>query len=117
MKSKFLLILALSFIFYNSVKAQTIDTTACRLVEEYLTIIDKFLKDEKSIMPNLRQKAVVFLSGLTGITSESDIDYFGQMFPTKNDFYYWSRWYYRNKVNLNFDKGKNSIIVHKEVLL
>ncbi|MBL7743691.1 MAG: hypothetical protein JNN00_09495 [Chitinophagaceae bacterium] len=98
----------------NIVYAQKVDTVACRIVEENLKIVERFLSGV-SDSSEKRLKSFKFLMDLTGITSESDIDTFGQIFPTERDYILWKRWYLRNKFNLFWDDKNKVLLLHKSV--
>jgi len=106
----FILLLICSISF-----GQTFDSTGISIVKENLNIIKSYLKNQNSDTTLKRLFAIEFLTKLTGIASESDGNYLGQLSPTKNDLILWERWLRLNEENIYFDKGSGNIVIHKEV--
>jgi len=107
------------FLFFiaktNSAYAQTVDSTAIKIVESSLKTIGDYLKDKNSDSAGLRNRAIWFLSTLTGIPSQSGGNYFGQFSPTQQDYNNWKNWLVLYKNYLKWDKTRNVIIVNNEV--
>jgi len=51
------------------------------------------------------------LEKLTNIDSESDINYFGKMNPTKNDLIKWNEWYENKKEIVCWDDTNNRLFI------
>jgi hypothetical protein len=81
------------FIFFiiktNSAYSQSYDSAAVKIVESSLKTIGDYLKDNNSDSAGLRSRAISFLTNLTGISSQSDANYFGQFSPTQQDYTNW----------------------------
>lgn len=95
--------------------SQTIDSAALKIVDANLRVINDYLKDPNSDPTHKRARAITFLTYLTGIPSQSDGSFSGQLSPTPQDYKNWVSWTHFYKSNLIWDKSNNKIIVHKEV--
>jgi hypothetical protein len=79
---KYLFLLQMSVFFTFSVSGQKIDTIACRMFESKLHVVENSFKYNKRDSSLQTGDAVMILSLLTGIPSESDGNYAGQTSPT-----------------------------------
>ncbi|MGV0936411.1 hypothetical protein ACTS9U_11640 [Empedobacter falsenii] len=97
-------------IFYSKVcNAQTCDVKKGQ--EEFIKkIIDirDYLEKEKSIDI---VSYINDLEKLTNIESESDMNFFGKMNPTKNDLIKWNKWYENKKEIICWDYTNNRLFI------
>jgi hypothetical protein len=106
--------LTIFFLTNNLLYSQTSDTTACRKIEDSLRIVERFLNDHNSDSSMKRISAVIFLTSLTGIKSQSPIDYLGQHIPVKDDYKLWLAWYEANKLNVFWDPCEKKVRVRSK---
>ena len=111
-----LVIGSLSF-YSEKIVAQQYDTTAVRIVQNSLKIIEKYLSDRNSSQPVERAVLINFLTSLTGIQSQSDGTYNGQTAPTKDDVKNWTLWLEINKQNIFWENSSKSVILRKAMVV
>jgi len=110
-------IIGFLFIFslHSFTSAQVTDSSGYVIVKNQLAIIKNFLANPNSDTTLKRVSVIKFLTILTGITSESDGNYIGQLNPTQNDYTLWERWLILNQESIYWDKKTENIIIHKTV--
>jgi hypothetical protein len=107
---------ALLFIFscLGRVYAQKTDTAAVRIVQAHLKIVADYLDQKEKSLQKISD-AIILLTDLTGIRSESDGNYYAQFHPTRNDLKAWTSWLDFNKDYLFWDKEIGSLVLYKKV--
>jgi hypothetical protein len=108
---KHLVLLQVSVLFILSLPGQKIDTTACRMFESKLHVIENYFSH--NISASETGDAIMILSSLTGIPPESGITYGGLRDPTIKDYYKWSKWYVINKMNIWWDDKLKVISIRR----
>lgn len=111
-KTWFIFSLAISI---NST-AQT-DTTVDKIIKERFRILSNCVSDSQSMPVSPCAKGLNFFVELTGITSEANGSYSGQISPTENDLRKWKIWYILNQQYLGWDEKSKSIILKKSIKL
>lgn len=107
--SKIIPIIILLIFYSKNCNAQTCDVKKGQ--EEFTKkIIDirDYIEKEKSIDVI---SYINDLEKLTNIDSESDINFFGKMNPTKNDLIKWDKWYENKKEMICWDYKTNKLFI------
>ena len=91
-----------------------VDKKACHEIENRLNLIIGFNLYFKSSNGEV-QEAGKYLSNLTGIETEADVQIDGLLPPTLNDLEKWSAWYNHNHNKLRYDRKSDSVYVIKNV--
>jgi hypothetical protein len=94
MKLKVFILLSILTIVFNTANAKKIDSVTCLKLQESLDVIKHYLKNKNSGSSLRRASAIHFLTITTGISSESDGNYIGQLSPTEKDYDKWQKWYF-----------------------
>ncbi|WP_136467474.1 hypothetical protein [Flagellimonas onchidii] len=93
-------------------KYDCVDKKACREIENRLDLIIRFNLYFQSSNGEI-QEVGIYLSNLTGIETEADVQYEGLLPPTLNDLEKWSAWYNLNHNMLRYDRKSDSVYVIK----
>lgn len=112
---KRIILLFVSFAVLINFGYSQIDTVAVKIIKKSLKVISDYLKDKNSDTAMYRSRAIVFLSQLTGIPSESPGTYIGQSSPTQKDYNRWIEWLHIYENSLIYDNKRKVIIVSKVV--
>ncbi len=108
-------VLLLFLSIHSVVSSQVVDSVGYKIVAEQLTIIKNYLADPNSDTTLKRSVVINFLTDLTGIASESDGNFYGQLSPTKKDYLLWMTWLSSNKEYLYYDKNSGNVVIHRGV--
>lgn len=117
MRKKILIIIIVFAGFYGKSYSQSIDSIACKKVEDTLAIIKAFCEDINSDKQLRRINTVLFLQRLTKIKSKSDISFAGPEFPKKDDYDKWNSWYIKNRTRLRWDNEEKIIYLVEQELI
>jgi len=87
------------------------DKKACKIFNNHLAVIND--RVNKKPWQNLGEVNVAInsLEAITGITSQSDGNYFGRYYPTLEDYEKWSAWFKENSLRLYWDKKEKKVKV------
>lgn len=98
---------------------QNHDTTnrAWRVINGQLKIIGDYVYWRSADNTVRTGGAVHFLNMLTGIQSESDGNFVGQLSPTIKDYINWNRWFIGNRNYLFADEKTKTIVLRREIIL
>jgi hypothetical protein len=107
--------LSLFFLLAHSlVSGQVKDSIGYSIISKQLLVIKNYLDDPNSDTTLKRVSVIRFLTFLTGIGSESDGNYIGQLSPTKRDYLLWEQWLIINRENIFWDEKSGAVIIHNE---
>jgi hypothetical protein len=104
----FILLIAI-ILTTNRVAAQKTDSICSLKFVQSLNVIKQYLNNNNSDTALKRVSAIHFLTMISGIPSESDGNYIGQLDPTYKDYSNWQNWYLKNRHKISCAKTQNKI--------
>jgi len=94
-----------------------VKSVADSIVIKNLDIIEKYISNPNSnSLPDMNIY-ISFFTNLTGISTESSLDYMRQHNPAKKDFESWSVWFVYNKKDLSWDNDAKVILLNIRISL
>ena len=113
MNTIFYRVLLISVIAQFSIEMNgQVKSAADSIIIKNFDVIEKYISNPNSnSLPDMNIY-ISFFTNLTGIPSESSLDYMGQHNPTKKDFESWYVWYVYNKKNLSWDNDAKVIVLN-----
>ncbi|HEX6169708.1 MAG TPA: hypothetical protein VFZ33_08445 [Chitinophagaceae bacterium] len=103
------------FTQFSSKMNGQVKSDADSIMIKNLDVIEKYISNPNSTSSPGMNIYISFFTNLTGIPSESSLDYMGQHNPTKKDFESWYVWYVYNKKNLSWDNDAKVIVLNKRI--